>query len=146
MCPNCDEKLAYPDLCEICYWEPGDDLAEPEPDLGLPPSPRANWSAAQGQPPLLTAKAAKKAAKPHLRAAKARRQEKEWEEVKGCLPVLAVGIAIVAIGLVLHGCETRANLDDANHKGAVLERSKADGNTIWPDGFDPVAAGVIFED
>ena len=29
MCPNCDEKLDDPDLCEICYWEPGDDLSEP---------------------------------------------------------------------------------------------------------------------
>jgi len=28
----------------------------------------------------------------------------------------------------------------------VLERSwKAHGDTVWPEGFDPEAAGVIFE-
>ena len=25
--PNCDEELDDPDLCEICYWEPGDRLS-----------------------------------------------------------------------------------------------------------------------
>ena len=88
----------------------------------------------------------KKSEKAAEKAAKAKRQEEEWKEVKGCLPVLAVGIAIVGVGLVLHGCETRANLDDANRNGAFLERVNSDEDTIWPDGFDPVAAGVIFED
>ena len=30
--------------------------------------------------------------------------------------------------------------------GANLNRTVADRNTRWPAGFDPVAAGVIFED
>ena len=29
---------------------------------------------------------------------------------------------------------------------ADLTRALADEETIWPKGFDPVAAGVIFED
>ena len=40
----------------------------------------------------------------------------------------------------LHG----ANLEGANLAEANLEGAKADGDTKWPDGFDPVAAGVIF--
>jgi uncharacterized protein YjbI with pentapeptide repeats len=50
-----------------------------------------------------------------------------------------------------------ANLEIANLSGANLEWAKADletvwsgakanEDTIWPGGFDPVAAGVIFED
>jgi len=35
---------------------------------------------------------------------------------------------------------TRANLTDTN-----LTRAVADKNTVWPEGFDPEAAGVIFE-
>ena len=26
-CPNCDEELADPYPCEICYWEPGGGLS-----------------------------------------------------------------------------------------------------------------------
>ena len=37
-------------------------------------------------------------------------------------------------------CLIRVNLQGANLKGAI-----ADWNTAWPDGFDPEAAGVIFE-
>ncbi|MBM67809.1 MAG: hypothetical protein CMB39_05150, partial [Euryarchaeota archaeon] len=50
---------------------------------------------------------------------------------------------------------TGANFTGANFTGANLERAmlfrvnlsgaKADGDTIWPEGFDPVTAGVIFE-
>jgi uncharacterized protein YjbI with pentapeptide repeats len=49
-----------------------------------------------------------------------------------------------------------ANLREANLRGANLTKAtlhnaaftgaKADGDTIWPEGFDPVVAGVIFED
>ena len=39
-----------------------------------------------------------------------------------------------------------ANLDGARLKGANLTRAKANEDTIWPTGFDPVAAGVTFED
>ncbi len=43
-----------------------------------------------------------------------------------------------------------ANLEGANHEGANLEganleAAKADEVTIWPEGFDSKAAGVIFE-
>jgi uncharacterized protein YjbI with pentapeptide repeats len=33
-----------------------------------------------------------------------------------------------------------ANLDRVDLSGA-----RVDGHTTWPDGFDPVAAGVIFD-
>ena len=46
--------------------------------------------------------------------------------------------------------EPGANLDGANLDGANLDRvdlseARTDGHTTWPDGFDPKAAGVIFD-
>ena len=38
-----------------------------------------------------------------------------------------------------------ANLDGANLEGANLSGAIADEDTRWPKGFDPVAAGVIFD-
>ena len=38
----------------------------------------------------------------------------------------------------------KADLFRANLVGADLTGAKADESTIWPEGFDPVAAGVIF--
>jgi uncharacterized protein YjbI with pentapeptide repeats len=38
-----------------------------------------------------------------------------------------------------------ANLRGQNLATAGLTGSTADSNTVWPEGFDPVAAGVIFE-
>ena len=38
-----------------------------------------------------------------------------------------------------------AYLERADLSGANLEGAKANEDTIWPEGFDPVAAGVIFE-
>jgi uncharacterized protein YjbI with pentapeptide repeats len=38
-----------------------------------------------------------------------------------------------------------ANLREADLTAADLTGAIADKNTTWPDGFDPVAAGVIFE-
>ena len=50
-------------------------------------------------------------------------------------------------GANLYGADLReANLRGADLTGANLERAVADGRTVWPDGFDPVAAGVILED
>jgi hypothetical protein len=37
-----------------------------------------------------------------------------------------------------------ANLEGADLNGADLTEAKADDYTTWPEGFDPVAAGVIF--
>ena len=37
-----------------------------------------------------------------------------------------------------------ANLTDANLAGANLAGATANENTIWSDGFDPEAAGVVF--
>ena len=37
-----------------------------------------------------------------------------------------------------------ANLSGANLNLATLGMASADKNTVWPDEFDPVAAGVIF--
>ena len=39
----------------------------------------------------------------------------------------------------------KADLEGANLIGADLKGAKADKKTTWPDGFDPKAAGVIFE-
>ena len=39
----------------------------------------------------------------------------------------------------------RANLDMPGRLGANLKGATANENTIWPDGFDPVAAGVTFD-
>ena len=38
-----------------------------------------------------------------------------------------------------------ANLKGANLRGANLKGAVADTDTQWPEGFNPVAAGVIFE-
>jgi hypothetical protein len=38
-----------------------------------------------------------------------------------------------------------ADLTGANLQGADLTGAKANEDTTWPEGFDPVAAGVIFE-
>ena len=40
----------------------------------------------------------------------------------------------------------RANLKGADLERALLAGAKADEDTAWPEGFDPKAAGVIFED
>ena len=37
-----------------------------------------------------------------------------------------------------------ANLERANLEGADLSGAKANEDTMWPESFDPVAAGVIF--
>ena len=43
----------------------------------------------------------------------------------------------------LRGANLRgANLGDANLWGANLRDAKANSHTVWPDGFDPQAAGV----
>ena len=39
--------------------------------------------------------------------------------------------------------EPRANLEEAILGGAILSGAKANEGTIWPEGFDPVAAGVV---
>ena len=44
-------------------------------------------------------------------------------------------------GADLHG----ADLSRANLRRANLEEAAAGEGTIWPNGFDPVAAGVIID-
>jgi hypothetical protein len=39
-----------------------------------------------------------------------------------------------------------ADFRGADLRGADLEQARADLDTYWPDGFDPVAAGVTFPD
>ena len=39
----------------------------------------------------------------------------------------------------------RAYLSEANLTGVDLRGAFANGHTVWPEGFDPVAAGVIFD-
>ena len=49
-------------------------------------------------------------------------------------------------GADLEGADFKgANLSEANLKGANLSGARTDEYTTWPNGFDPVAAGVIFE-
>ena len=40
---------------------------------------------------------------------------------------------------------TVVDLEGVDLRGVNLDRAKADEDTTWPDGFDPVAAGVIFD-
>ena len=49
------------------------------------------------------------------------------------------GVNLTAAHLVV------ANLTAADLVGADLTGAVADKDTQWPEGFDPVAAGVIFE-
>ena len=44
-------------------------------------------------------------------------------------------------GAFLNGVD----LSGANLEGASVRGAKADQDTTWPEGFDPVAAGVIFD-
>ena len=47
-------------------------------------------------------------------------------------------------GLDLHTSDLRgADLTGADLSGTVLDRVEADGTTIWPEGFDPWAAGAL---
>ena len=39
-----------------------------------------------------------------------------------------------------------ADLTGADLEGVNLELLLTNEDTVWPEGFDPVAAGVIFED
>ena len=49
-------------------------------------------------------------------------------------------------GARLEGANLGAtDLTGADLSGADLSGAKANEDTAWPDGFDPVAAGVIFE-
>ena len=41
--------------------------------------------------------------------------------------------------------EPGADLEGANLSGANLEGAKGDAVAIWSEGFDPEAAGVIFD-
>ena len=48
-------------------------------------------------------------------------------------------------GAKLRGANlTAANLTNTNLTGTNLSGVRADGLSIWPDGFNPVDAGVIF--
>jgi uncharacterized protein YjbI with pentapeptide repeats len=48
-------------------------------------------------------------------------------------------------GAYLRGADfAGANLAGANLAGANLTSVRADGLSIWPEGFGPTAAGVIF--
>jgi uncharacterized protein YjbI with pentapeptide repeats len=38
-----------------------------------------------------------------------------------------------------------AHLSGANLEGANLSGAKAHSKAIWPEGFDPEAAGVVFD-
>ena len=47
-------------------------------------------------------------------------------------------------GLDLNTSDLRmADLTGADLSGTVLDRVEADGTTIWPEGFDPWAAGAL---
>ena len=53
----------------------------------------------------------------------------------------------VLTAAILYGANVEgANLREANLQGADLTGAKANENTTWPDGFDPVATGVTVED
>jgi hypothetical protein len=58
--------------------------------------------------------------------------------LRGSISLLLANLA----GAYLAG----AYLDGANLEGAYLIFTRADDDTIWPTGFDPVVAGVTFEE
>ena len=70
-----------------------------------------------------------------------------FRETAGNLNCSSVNLSEVNLsGVNLSGATlTSVNFHRANLEGANLEGAKANKNTVWPDGFDPVAAGVIFE-
>ena len=50
------------------------------------------------------------------------------------------------IGTNLGGANlSEAQLWGANLEGANIGEPKANEDTIWPEGFDPIAAGVTFD-
>ena len=53
--------------------------------------------------------------------------------------------AFLAPRMAGHGGVHSGKFAPGQH-GANLNRTVADRNTRWPEGFDPVAAGVIFQD
>jgi hypothetical protein len=52
---------------------------------------------------------------------------------------------VVVVEVNRYTIEPGADLVRADLTGATLSGMRADSNTTWPDGFDPVAAGVTFE-
>jgi uncharacterized protein YjbI with pentapeptide repeats len=52
---------------------------------------------------------------------------------------------VVVVEVNGYKIEPGANLTGANLEEAQLYRAVADIDTTWPDGFDPEAAGVIFQ-
>ena len=53
--------------------------------------------------------------------------------------------AVEATCLRLEFLDTLANFKGVNFEGANLEVAFADWLTTWPEGFDPKAAGAIFD-
>tara|TARA_B110000438_G_C15447003_1_gene492955 strand:- start:85 stop:243 length:159 start_codon:yes stop_codon:yes gene_type:complete len=52
---------------------------------------------------------------------------------------------VVVVEVNGYTVEPRANLNGVDLEGANLREPKANEDTIWPEGFDPIAAGVIFD-
>ena len=53
---------------------------------------------------------------------------------------------MVVVEVNAYKIEPGADLSGVLLGGANLNRTVADRNTRWPEGLDPVAVGVIFED
>ena len=71
---------------------------------------------------------------------------------RGCWSARSVdGVKVngytIKAGADLRGANfEEAKLGGADLSGANLAGARADKDTVWPEGFDPEAAGVTFED
>jgi hypothetical protein len=65
--------------------------------------------------------------------------------VRNTSPLSQAGANLVSVNLrgAISAMEEIANEVDLQE--ADLTGATADTDTVWPEGFDPVAAGVIFE-
>ncbi len=69
------------------------------------------------------------------------------QDLSGAKPRFALLMDANLEGTLLYGANLRgADLRGADLGGRTdLKGAEADEYTIWPEGFDPVVAGVIFE-
>ncbi len=69
-----------------------------------------------------------------------------YGDVPPPLPLVSVQRLVEERMSILRGADLLgADLAGANLAGANLTAAQADEDTSWPDGFDPIADGVIFE-
>jgi hypothetical protein len=85
--------------------------------------------------------------KGNLQGANLRRADLRWSTLHGAYLLEAnLGAARLEYADLRRATLRGANLQDASLDGAKLQGVTANRSTVWPIGFDPVAAGVFVED